>query len=238
MIDLERVCEIQAEWESVARVGGVEAENFARRSLEGCARSLDVVAANLARLGYPAVPGRVPPRDDVGALVERCEAALGGPVPPVLRLFWELVGGVALVDLDGYAHEGFWDASGLRGARGYCDGVFVDACTPDWIRMVLDDPEHPPTDPLVLSLSPDGYHKDDTSGGPAYGMPLERSWLAPWLYFAWSGHVRPRCAPADPPDLLGYLRASILECAGFPGLYGTPEFESFRHRVLTGVAPF
>lgn len=34
------------------------------------------------------------------------------------------------------------------------------------------------------------------------------------------------------------LRTTVLECAGFPGLFGIPAFERFRYELLEGVPLF
>jgi hypothetical protein len=90
---------------------------------------------------------------------------------------------------------------------------------------------------FVLTLAPDGYHKDNISGG-AYGVRLGSGWLAQWEDFAWGGPTRPESAPTDPCDFLGYLRTAILECAGFPGLLGVPGFEAIRQVLLRGLPRF
>ena len=90
----------------------------------------------------------------------------------------------------------------------------------------------------LLSLAPDGYHKDDISGGAPYSIAVGGGWLAPWQNFAWTGARRPVSSPPDPCDLLGYLRTSLLECAGFPALLGAPSFEPIRERLLRNLEVF
>lgn len=103
---------------------------------------------------------------------------------------------------------------------------FADAQTPEGARE----------DPFYLDLAPDYHHKDDFSGGASYGMAPGGGWLAPWLHFRWT--TPSACAPSDTPDLVSYLRASILEFAGFPGCMGRPGFEKLRDRLLRRVEPF
>jgi hypothetical protein len=45
-------------------------------------------------------------------------------------------------------------------------------------------------------------------------------------------------APEGPPTFVEYLRTSILECAGFPGFFGVPEFEPVRLELLDGLPYF
>jgi hypothetical protein len=103
---------------------------------------------------------------------------------------------------------------------------------------LAEDPDVAPPEHYPLSLSPDGYHKGNISGGAPYEMQVGGVWLAPVENFAWSGALRPVSAPADPCDLAAYLRTARLECAGFPGLYGTPQFEPIREQLLRGVPIF
>ncbi|MEZ5442060.1 MAG: hypothetical protein R3F15_11280 [Lysobacterales bacterium] len=233
------------EWRQLAEAGGAEAERYARRCLAGCARAVDRLVINLSAIGYPSIPGRVPPEINVDEVVANLESQLQDPLPTILKLFWETVGGISLVDFDGYRHVDFWDSHDVEGPNGYSDGVVVEAYQPDWVDMVLsehdalqDDPDVPADDTFLICLAPDGYHKDDISGGAPYGLQVGDGWLAPWLHFRWSGAAIPTSAQPGSPDLLGYLRTSILECAGFPGLFGVAEFEPFRVRLLDGIEGF
>lgn len=244
-MDGREVAEAQRRWTLAAAAGGSTAERAAQESLTGMCESLRVLAANLAAIGYPTVAGRAQPTSLVAERVRRIEGFVGGAIPPVLSMFWRVVGGLSLVDLEAYRHVDFWKAQGLR-SREYCDGVHIDGCTEEWAEFLCDDftdwamdEESLPSArrSFVLTLSPDGYHKDRISGG-AYGVRLGSDWLARWENFTWSGPRRPRSAPPEPCDLLGYLRTAILECAGFPGLFGIPQFEEIRGRLLRGVPGF
>lgn len=127
----------------------------------------------------------------------------------------------------------------------FCDGLVVEPCSREWVDFICGDfrdwPENWPEatpEPFILSLSPDGYHKDNISGGASYGLFLGESWKPTWQYFEWPGARRPLSAPPGPPDFLAYLRTTVLECAGFPGLLGLPAFEAFRGRLLQGLPYF
>jgi hypothetical protein len=155
-----------------------------------------------------------------------------------------MVGGVSFVDLAEYAHVTFWRERGIVGPDGYCDGLHVDSCDNDWLTFALEDfPDMAgATDPVsaqpyLLSLSPDGYHKDNISGGDPYGMLVQGDWLAPLENFSWTGPRRPLSA-SDRCDLLSYLRTTVLECAGFPALFGVESFEPIRKRLLGGIEVF
>jgi hypothetical protein len=124
-------------------------------------------------------------------------------------------------------------------------GLHVEACSDEWTSYTCDDfldwQENFPGDQpeeYVLTLSPDGYHKDNISGGAPYGLAFESRWKPTWRYFEWSGEKQPVTAIANPPDFLSYLRSTILECAGFPALLGIPAFETLREDLLQGVPVF
>jgi hypothetical protein len=55
----------------------------------------------------------------------------------VLVSFWRAVGGISLVDLDHYAHVGFWKEIGTTAE--FCDGLHVDACTDEWLDAFIED---------------------------------------------------------------------------------------------------
>lgn len=88
---------------------------------------------------------------------------------------------------------------------------------------------------MALDLSPDHWHKDNISGGAPYAVRAAAGWFAPMESFEWCGPARPRSAPPGTPDLVGYLRTALFECAGFPGYFGHPRFEPLRQMLLSGV---
>ena len=81
------------------------------------------------------------------------------------------------------------------------------------------------------------HHKDDISGGDSYGVK-DGAWLPPLMNFEWSGRIRPLSATNSKVDLMAYLRTSILECAGFPGLLGNKAFEPIRVRLIESLPVF
>ena len=246
MIDLGEALARQADWLRAARAGGREAEAAADEACLRCRDAAERMTRNLAEPGYPCEETVIPCADGLDARIRAVEARIGAPLPPVLRTLWSRVGGIALVDVADYEHVAFWDGLGITGPQGFCDGVLVYPCDDEWADSVAgdhemwmeEDAEYRADTPFVVALSPDGFHKDDISGGEPYGVRPGAGWAPAWENFAWSGAARPRTAGPGAPDLLGYLRTALLECAGFPGLLGVPGFEPVRERILRGVAAF
>jgi hypothetical protein len=56
--------------------------------------------------------------------------------------------------------------------------------------------------------------------------------------FDWGGPARPDIAPAGTVDFVSYLRVALLECGGFPGLYGSDGFEPWRAQLVSGLGTF
>lgn len=220
--------------------GGESARRSTVDALQGCLAALREIERGLKALRYPVteiVFSSAPNLDD---LIVRIQRRTGLSFPPVLVEFWRTVGGVALVDLEAYAHVDFWREQGV--ATEYCDGLMIDACTSDWAEFVVDDygifkdEENRRSPSYLIELAPDGYHKDDISGGPAYGVHSGNGWRADWQGFGWCG--QPASAVPGPVDFMAYLRTSVLECAGFPGLFGDSAFEPIRRSLLRNVKGF
>lgn len=213
-----------------------------------CAEAIRVLADRLLSLGLP-VADPIEACADLDAGVARLEA-VGPAVPPALHALWVHLGRVALVDLDGYAHVGFWEGHGVRFRREpsevrveVTDGVVIDGPGgAGWIEHALEELAIQEEEgwPVGHVLSPDGYHKDDISGGAPYVLLADVDpWLSRMAEFRWCGLARPRSAPAgDRPDLVSYLRSSVLECGGFPGLLGDPAFERIRPALVDGLPAF
>lgn len=188
---------------------------------------------------------------DLAAEMRRLELH-GPPIPPPLRALWEEVGSVTFVEIPGYSHVQFWIDQGIQfmGRFGridvlpqFCDGVRVEApCSAEWVDYQLDEftLQREAGDILAYMIAPDGYHKDDISGGDPYELaPSEDDPWAPRLkWFEWAGPQRPTTVHEDPPCFVSYLRASILECGGFPGLYGSRDYEPLRRRLVDNLPVF
>lgn len=197
MIEVADILGSQSSWRTAAEAGGESADSATEAALVGLNSALTVLLENLAALDYPAVPGIIPPEADLDSRVRKLEATVGAPVPRVLVAFWRLVGGVSLVDLEEYAHVEFWEAHGVASPHGFCDGVHVDPCSADWVESALqefidraEDPDLSLEHPYLLSLAPDGYHKDNISGGAPHGVDVGDDWLAQWQNFSWQGLLR------------------------------------------------
>jgi len=243
---LDAIQAAQQTWRNAADVGASVALSAAEQACTTMSEAIDVLAGNLALLGYPRFAGRIPATQGLARRIQKIERRLRAPLPPALKVFWRIVGGVSFVDLTDYAHVPFWREHGMVGPKMCCDGLYLDGCDDDWFDCMLDEldacraAEKGGSSPLQfeLPLAPDGLHKDNVSGGEPYAVLPGDKWLAPLRHFRWSGPTRPHSAPPNPCDLLGYLRTAILECAGFPGLFGLSAFEPIRQRLLEDVPVF
>jgi hypothetical protein len=210
-------------------------------TLVGCRGAVACLGQQLIDLGYPVSTVLLPSPANLDERVARIEAQTGVPVPKLIHEFWRIVGGISLVDLREYKHVAFWDDLAINGAHQFCDGVHVDACDDDWLAYTADDftnyAEDGDEQSFLYSLAPDGYHKDDISGGPPYALGRS-DWAPTWENFTWSGYRRPDTAVPDPMDFISYLRTAILECADFPGLFGQPNFESIREVLVRELTAF
>ena len=111
-----------------------------------------------------------------------------------------------------------------------------------WFEYTVDDFSNYADDgdeaSFLYTLAPDGYHKDDISGGPPYAVGRGSDWAPKWENFNWSGYRRPDTAVPDPPDFVSYLRTAVLECGGFPGFFGHHRFEAIRRDLVLDMRPF
>jgi hypothetical protein len=199
---------------------------------------LQVVGQRLAALAYPVATPLEPCEDLDDALASFDEAGI--VVPPALVAVWREVGAVSFVDLGRYRHVAFWDdvldrwRAGDDGRDvGYppcCDGLVIDGPSQDgWVDYVIDTLEEGVDQglPPGIELAPDALHKDNVSGSGPYELLMpgadDDPWLAPVDGFGWTDPPPPS-APPGAPDLVSYLRTSVLDCGGFPGLFGHPAF--------------
>lgn len=223
---------------------GTAVEIAAGEALAACARALSVLGENLKAAGYTWVTIEPLTPDIVHRNVKAIESATGLTVPKVLTCFWELVGGVSFIDLGNYRHPAYWKVRNIHGPNGFADGLYIEPCSDEWTVYTCEDYQDWASDPeqnsgeYLFTLAPDGFHKDNISGGAPYGVFPGSTWKPAWQYFEWSGAIRPITALVDPPDFLAYLRTAVLECAGFPGLFGVPAFEPVRASLLEGVPLF
>lgn len=210
-------------------------------AFQKCKLSLAELEGRLNNLGYPIQRLTIAPSFDQDHRISQIETVTDRRIPSVLKRLWQTIGGISFIDLNNYSHFDFWEERGINGANGYCDGVYIESCSQEWLTYTIDEFEACKVDDeeseFVYTFAPDGYHKDDISGGPPYGLQGD-DWLPTILNFRWSGFKPPESANYKPLDLLGYLRTSILECGGFPGLLGHPKFEPTREKLVAGLPLF
>lgn len=241
----EKILENQRRWQEVSADDESLIHAIALESLSKCADAVAVLSENLRNIGYIWVSSKPIPVPELERNIQKIETKTGLSIPKILLEFWRIIGGISFVDLETYQHVDYWEKQKIVSPKGFADGLHVNACNQEWTSFICQDYEdwknyyrQGESDKFLLSLSPDGLHKDNISGGAPYGVFAESSWKPIWQYFEWSGMIHPVTALADPPDFLSYLRTTILECAGFPALLGVPAFEPIREHVLQGVPTF
>lgn len=240
MTQITQILEHQRAWHAAQDEAVLQ--TLAVPALAKCAEAIAVLQRNLKSLGYPWVAVERIPVAQLTSNVRYIETETGLAVPKLLVEFWKTVGGVSFVDLGHYRHVGFWANRKLVAPQGFTDGLHIDLCSAEWADYVCEEyagwQAADAADPFVISLAPDGLHKDNISGGDPYGVSVGSDWKPIWQNFEWPGAQRPQTALADPPDFLAYLRTTILECAGFPGLLGVSAFNPIREKLLQGVPVF
>ena len=244
MIEIEKILEKQRTWQETSTDDESLMSAMALESLSICADAIAILSENLRKIGYVWVSAESIPANELERNIQSIEAKTELSVPKILVAFWRIIGGISFVDLEHYRHASFWHKHNIIASQGFADGLHVYACNRDWTSYICDDYEEWRADQqeeaeqFLFDLSPDGYHKDNISGGEPYGVFAESAWQPIWQYFEWSGAAKPVTALADPPDFLSYLRTTVLECAGFPGLLGIPAFDKLRNELLEGVPLF
>lgn len=209
-----------------ARAVAAETMRRVRRNLERIVAKLEAAGAEFGvypdgtlpsyTLG-PLTPPTAATRTDAAVLDERT-----GPLPLSLEAFWNEVGSVDLV-------------ARYPSAPALLDPLVVDP--PEGPLAELDDWEaddgwEADEDPdrkgrFAAPLAPDLLHKDNTSGGEAYGLYLPD----PGADFALLNEPHGL-------DFVPYLRLSILRWGGFPGLDGRAERWELAASLTEGLEPF
>jgi hypothetical protein len=203
----------------------------ARATMERVRQNVEVVATRLADRGWKSLSGRLhtPPDPADAPLIVELERRTGAPLPPSLRAFWEVVGGVDFAwdydreddppDLEALLAEA--DPLSVCPARevGYLFEEWADAI--DGAPPALREPYH-------LDLAPDYLHKVNTSGGAPYGFALPFLGADPiWVN---EEHGLP---------FVDYLRL-CFRYAGFPRLEREKDSgaAAFLREATAGLAPF
>lgn len=244
MIEIDKILDAQITWQFALSSDDRKIPEIASESLLKCAEAISILLVNLKQIGYEWASAEKLPGEVVDRNISAIQKATSSPIPQILALFWKTVGSVSLVDLEQYRHIDFWKEQQITGSLGFCDGLFLFACDDEWTSFVREDyqdwQENKEPDEInyLLTLSPDGFHKDNISGGAPYGVYAESSWKPIWQNYSWPGYQHPISATTRSLDFLSYLRTAILECAGFPGFLGLPAFEPIKERLLKGVPLF
>jgi hypothetical protein len=201
-----------------------EALALARETMQRVARSVDLLAQRLAAGGWKARSGAlraVPGADDV-EIFASVESVTRAPLPPSLRSFWEVVGGVDFI----------WDYDDDDEAPDFGPGLALEQMDPLSIEPATTAPQFfeewqdgrssidaDLNDPCMLYLAPDWRHKADISGGEGYGIELPFLGADPVL--AGEEHGLP---------FVDYLRLA-LRWGGFPRLERHAEDDAVRQFV-------
>ena len=180
---LDEIIENQRAWKALSADDEATISVVALESLSKCADAIAVLSENLRNIGYVWVSSEKIPTIALERYVQIIETKTGLSIPKILIGFWKLVGGVSFIDLENYRHTDFWENHKIISQRGFADGLHIEVCKDEWTSFVCDEyidwkeyfaPDE--SEAFVLSLSPDGYHKDNISGGAPYGVSAESAW--------------------------------------------------------------
>lgn len=245
MITIEKILKIQRAWQEISANDEPVMHAMASDSLSKCVETIAALSANLRKIGYIWVSSESILPNELETNIQTIESTTGLSIPKILVEFWKIVGGISFIDLETYQHVDFWVKHNIIPPKGFADGLHIDPCNNEWVSYICQDYDdwknynrQDESEKFLVSLSPDGFHKDNISGGSPYGVFAETSWKPIWQYFEWSGRNHPVTALTDPPDFLSYLRTTLLECAGFPALLGVPAFDKLKEKLLEGVPIF
>jgi len=217
-------------------------------TMKKCCKSIEVLTSRLEELGYPEpfIGDAYCTMDELTDRLEEeypevSESLEFSLVPLSLLAFWKVLEGVSFVDFEDFEHVDFWASHGVKGAEGYCDALHIESFDGYFIESMVEElGEHlsnDEDDPMLV-ISPDGFHKDNISGGLPYAIEIGPRWDPEVLGFHWSGSKKPESVDGDEVTFMEYLRATVLECAGFPGLLGDEKFEPIRLKLLDGLPLF
>jgi hypothetical protein len=188
-----------------------EALALASETMQRVARSVDVIAQRLAARGWKALSGalRAAPRAEDVQVLASVESVTGAPLPPSLRGFWEVVGGIDFI----------WDYNDNDEAPDFGVGLALAQMDPLSIEPAMAAPhffeewqegrssiDADLDEPCTLHLAPDWLHKANLSGGEPYGIELPFLGADPVL--VGEEHALP---------FVDYLRLA-LRWGGFPRL--------------------
>jgi len=235
-----RAGEFEAVWREIRAQGDVggafraEVLEVAEETMRRVARNADLITERLRGEGWRALMGepRTPPSAGDAPQFDRIESITGGLLPPSLRAFWTIVGGIDWV----------WDYKCDQPLPDLGVGLPMDEMDPlcvepasviaylfeEWEEQ-RKQPDPDLVDPFRLSLAPDYLHKANISGGAPYTIELPFHGADP--VFAYERHELP---------FVDYLRLSF-RWSGFPGLDehgGREDVRRFVRRFGRDLEPF
>lgn len=240
LLDRYKKGEFETVWRDVRLLGDIDGDvrteifAVAEETMRRVSRNADLLSERLRAEGWQPLFGKLrtqPSSGDV-KMFERIESITGGPLPPSLRAFWTVVGGIDWV----------WDYDcgqplptlGVDFPMDEMDPLCVHAARDigylfeEWEEQ-RDQPDPDLVDPFRLELAPDYLHKANISGGAPYSIILPFFGADP--VFAYERHHLP---------FIDYLRLSF-RWAGFPGLeeFGDdPDVHRFVRKFGEGLEPF
>lgn len=199
----------------------------AEETMRRARQNIETIIAELNAIGYqfgvypdgtlpyggePFEGPLVDPAPDVEeqiVLIER----LVGTVPISVKAFWKIVGGVNLV--------GAFPA----GEDANFDPLWVAPGTLEYVQEVMTKYEDDESEPFFVALAPDHFHKDNTSGGPPYGIfvpnpAADAPWEDEWhettfvnylrICFQWGGFPMPyKTGKPEHPQILSLSKGLL-----------------------------
>jgi hypothetical protein len=240
LLNRYRSGEFAAVWQDIKshqHIGGdfyYEVLSVAEETMRRVVRNADMLSERLRAEGWTALMGalRTPPSPNDLVVFERIEAITQSLLPPSLRAFWTVVGGIDWVW--DYKRDDDPPDLGVALPMPEMDPLCVDGAGAavhvfDTWEEQRDQPDPDLIDPFDLVLAPDAFHKANIGGGPSYGVELPFFGADP--LFVNEPH---RLSFVD------YLRLSF-RWAGFPGLETRSDREDVRRFVARfghGLEPF
>lgn len=181
--------------------------------------NLEVICRELKAIDYLFLEEPLQaPREDVTVLLAELKTAIGPDkyLPLSLEYFYRIVGAVNF-GWDYYTNEyPLWEMADPLQIAG--------------LDVVAEEVEGELDDDFYLELSADVYHKDNISGGPAYGIPLLEA----------PGIDAPFLEEPHQTSFINYLRKCCEHC-GFPGIdleNMDESFSVFYHKVKPQLREF
>ncbi len=166
-----------------------------RETMRRCRTNVKRIIRRLTELDYPfQYPDQAYTAPDLNILkqIEEIEANVG-PIPLALAAWYEIVGAVNLIpDFESDWNDGYPDPLVI-----YPSDYILNYGEEGWHRYQYE-----------LDISPDHYHKADTSGGAPYQITLPNACTD-----------APLENESHQTTFVGYLRLSF-KSGGFPGAFG------------------